>query len=140
MLQVTGIYGILTQANNIVLKVLPGLAEYTGLVICAAQFLAILVTLCILISFGRRTLILFGNLALGVLDIMLGIFSIFENSWSSSVVFALLVIYFVIFGLSLGPAIWIYVPEILPPRAIPFATMMKWMGATVSTIVFGVVL
>ena len=77
MFQVTGIYGILTQANNIVLQVLPGLAQYTGLVICAAQFVATLITLCILISFGRRTLILFGNLTLGLLDIMLGIFSIF---------------------------------------------------------------
>ena len=140
MFQITGIYGILTQANNFLIKILPSLSQYTGLVICAAQFLSAIFTLFILISFGRKGLILFGNISLGIVDILLGIFSIFGDSWSGSVVFALLIIYVLIFGLSLGPAIWIYVPEIMPAKMVPFATMMKWIAATISVIVTGVVL
>ena len=140
MFQITGIYGILTQANSFILKVLPNLAQYTGLVICAAQFVSTFITLFLLISFGTKGLILFGNLSLGILDIMLGIFSIFEDSWSSSLVFALLILYVFIFGFSLGPAIWIYVPQIMPSRLVPIATMMKWIAATLSTIIMGVVL
>ena len=77
MFQITGIYGVLTQANNFLIKILPGLAQYTGLVICGVLFLSAFTTLFILISFGRKGLILFGNLVLGILDILLGIFSIF---------------------------------------------------------------
>jgi hypothetical protein len=36
-----------------------------------------------------------------------------------------------IFGLTLGPITWLYVPEIIPANIVPFATVSNWIAATV---------
>jgi len=39
-----------------------------------------------------------------------------------------------IYGISLGPVVWLYVPEIIPARRVPWATMMNWFGASICVI------
>ena len=111
MMQATGICGVLTQANPIVEKVVPGLSQYTGLTICTMQLIANFFTLPILANFGRRPLTLFGNLSIGIIDILLGILFIFFD-WEPAgyIIFVLLILYVIFFGVSLGPVIWLYVP------------------------------
>lgn len=47
-----------------------------------------------------------------------------------------LVIYMANFGLSLGPVVWLYIPEILEPDLIPFSTGANWAVASLITILF----
>lgn len=47
-----------------------------------------------------------------------------------------LVIYMANFGLSLGPIVWLYIPEILEPQLIPFSTGANWASASLITILF----
>jgi hypothetical protein len=34
----------------------------------------------------------------------------------------------------LGPVVWLYVPEIIPAKMVPFATMMNWLGCSLCVI------
>ncbi len=40
------------------------------------------------------------------------------------------------FGLTLGPIVWLYIPEIVEPKIIPFSTMTNLAGAALCIIVF----
>lgn len=47
-----------------------------------------------------------------------------------------LVIFMADFGLSLGPVVWLYIPEILEPSLIAFSTLANWTTASLITILF----
>lgn len=35
-----------------------------------------------------------------------------------------------VFGLSLGPVVWLYIPEIVQPNIIPYSTAANWISAS----------
>ena len=41
-----------------------------------------------------------------------------------------------VFGLSLGPVVWLYIPEIVQPRIVPFSTATNWIIASIVIILF----
>ncbi len=88
-------------------------------------------TVIVLTRVGRKPLTLWGNLALAVIDILLGLLFVFDK-WAPSgmIVFVLLMVYMIVYGISLGPVVWLYVPEIIPAKIVPFATMMNWFGCS----------
>jgi p-aminobenzoyl-glutamate transporter AbgT len=51
-------------------------------------------------------------------------------------VVAALFLYMAGFGLTLGPIVWLYIPEIVEPRIIPYSTMTNLLGASVCIIIF----
>ena len=111
MQQLTGINAIVTQARNIVSHIMPELADYIPIIIVFIQLLATMCTIAVLTRFGRKPLTLFGNLGLALTDIIIGVFFVFQ-SWEPSgyIIFGLLIIYMIIYGISLGPVVWLYVP------------------------------
>jgi SP family arabinose:H+ symporter-like MFS transporter/SP family xylose:H+ symportor-like MFS transporter len=135
MQQMTGINAIVTQANNIVSKSIPAIAPYVSIIINGFQLLATICTIVILKKVGRRPLTLFGNLGLAIVDIAIGILFVFSD-WSPSgiFIFVLLIVYMIIYGISIGPSVWLYVPEIIPAKVVPLATMTNWFGASVCVI------
>lgn len=36
----------------------------------------------------------------------------------------------VLYGLTIGPIVWLYVPEIVPAKIVPPATAMNWIGCS----------
>jgi hypothetical protein len=40
------------------------------------------------------------------------------------------------FGLTLGPIVWLYIPEIVEANIIPYSTMANLIGASVCVILF----
>jgi MFS transporter, SP family, arabinose:H+ symporter len=99
------------------------------------SFFAAIIGVAILAHFGRKCVTLYGNLLLAVCDIVIGIFFIFQD-WSASgyIILAFLIIYSFVFGSSIGPIVWLYVPEIIPSKIVPFATMTNWLGASICVI------
>lgn len=135
MQQLTGINAIVTQANDIVATIIPDLAQYVSLICNFLQFIATMCTIAVLTKIGRKPLTLFGNLTLGIIDIVIGIFFIFNDfSASGYIIFGLLILYNLVYGISLGPVVWLYVPEIIPAKIVPLATMMNWLGCSISVI------
>ena len=47
-----------------------------------------------------------------------------------------LVIYMTAFGLSLGPVVWLYIPEIVEPAIVAFSTGSNWLSASIVIILF----
>lgn len=48
--------------------------------------------------------------------------------------FALIIIFEIVYALSVGPVVWPYVPEIMPVKYVPFASCMNWIAAAICTI------
>lgn len=38
-----------------------------------------------------------------------------------------LVVFMANFGLTLGPVVWVYLPEIAQPKILSYATMVNWL-------------
>ena len=132
MQQLTGINSVVTQANRIVSQVIPSLSEYVSLIINFIQLLATFAAIYIMAKYGRKVTTLFGNLGLGVIDILIAIFFVFQH-WhlSGYCIFFLLIIYNIVYGATIGPVVWLYVPEIIPSRLVPFTTMTNWFGCSI---------
>lgn len=51
-----------------------------------------------------------------------------------------LVIFMANFGLSLGPIVWLYIPEIVEPEVVPFSTLSNWASAAIVMILFPIMI
>jgi len=47
-----------------------------------------------------------------------------------------LYVFFLSFGFTLGPVVWLYIPEIVPASIVPYSTLSNWAGASVTIILF----
>lgn len=107
---------------------------YAPLIADALQFTATAFSVLALSYFGRRTLLLFGTFSISICNIVIGIaFLILDiYNWKPAVYIALvfIMIFMVLFGFTLGPVVWLHVPEIIPPRFVPFATCINWIGCS----------
>jgi hypothetical protein len=50
-----------------------------------------------------------------------------------------LVIFMGNFGLSLGPVVWVYLPEIVQSEILPYAVMANWLSASFVMLLFPVI-
>jgi hypothetical protein len=50
-----------------------------------------------------------------------------------------LVLFMANFGLSLGPVVWLYIPEVVQPSIIPFSTGINWAGAALVMLLFPII-
>jgi hypothetical protein len=50
-----------------------------------------------------------------------------------------LVIFMANFGISLGPVVWLYIPEVVQPGVVPYSTGINWAGAATVMIFFPII-
>ena len=50
-----------------------------------------------------------------------------------------LVLFMANFGFTLGPVVWVYLPEIVQPNVLPYATMVNWASAAFIMLLFPVI-
>eukprot|EP00828_Plagiopyla_frontata_P018041 TRINITY_DN2321_c0_g1_i5.p1 TRINITY_DN2321_c0_g1~~TRINITY_DN2321_c0_g1_i5.p1 ORF type:complete len:388 (-),score=25.15 TRINITY_DN2321_c0_g1_i5:181-1344(-) len=82
----------------------------------------------ILTKFGRKTILILGE-AIMVVNLFILAGLSFADLDNASIAF--IMIYCVGFGISLGPIVWLYVPEILPEKGVALATASNWFFTTV---------
>ena len=96
----------------------------------------------LLSRFGRKQILQSGCVAgtVALLCISVGFFFKPKGDGSStmSTVFILigLALFMANFGLTLGPVIWLYIPEIVQPSLVGVATGVNWLGASITMILF----
>ena len=141
MQQLTGVNAIVTQIGGIVSKHNAHFGFYLPLIINFVQFAATFGAITSLKLFGRKTILLAGNFGLGICDILLGILFIFIDKYSAAfwMVFAVLMIYMALFSTTIGPVVWMYVPEIIPAKVVPFATTLNWLGCSFCLIILPII-
>ncbi len=101
-----------------------------------------MVTGYLLSRLGRRTILLFGTLLEGIACILISVgFFIKDNNSSASEVMILIGLFFymAVFGLSLGPVVWLYIPEIVQPRIVAYSTTSNWICASLVIILFPII-
>lgn len=139
MQQLSGTNMIVTEIGSIVGKYDQGLALYAPLIANIVQVIATGFSVLALSYYGRRTLILFGNFGLAIVDIVLAVMFLLLDlySWKPPVYIALIfiMIFMIIYGVTIGPTVWLYVPEIIPAKFVPTATCMNWIGCSFSILV-----
>jgi len=137
MQQSTGINAIVTQIGGIVSKHNSSFGYYTPLIINIIQFFATVGSLYLLKNFGRKPILLTGNFGMGICDILIGILFLYidKSNVIFWMVFVILIVYMAIYGFTIGPVVWMYVPEIIPAKVVPFATMLNWIGSSFCLII-----
>jgi hypothetical protein len=50
-----------------------------------------------------------------------------------------LFIFMAIFGMTLGPVVWLYIPEIVNPKVIPVSTMFNWIANLLIVLLFPII-
>ena len=48
-------------------------------------------------------------------------------------------VFVAVFSMSLGPVVWLYIEDILPPQGVPIATSANWLSATLVIILFPII-
>jgi hypothetical protein len=109
-----GINTVNTEIGIIVGKFDHDLALYTPLIATFVQMVAAYTSTAALAYFNRRTLILFGNFSLGIIDVLIGVLFLIvaTTGWNQAIyiIIALIIIYMFVFGMTIGPIVWLYVP------------------------------
>lgn len=83
-----------------------------------------LITLNLIDYIGRKKISIVGSYAMCGLLVLLSIFDSLSYIWVSTVI---TILYVINFAYSLGPVLWIYLPEILPEKGLAFATSIQWV-------------
>lgn len=73
-----------------------------------------------------------GGLGLGICDILMAISFIFidqvvQLGW---LIFIVLIFYMIIYGMTIGPTVWMYIPEIIPGKLVSIAATINMASST----------
>jgi SP family arabinose:H+ symporter-like MFS transporter len=136
--QLTGVNFIVTQVTQVTALYDQPLSHFTGLIANFIQFVSTAFSAYLLAKVGRRTIIVVGTISVGLLTIVIGIvFLELDKGWKAGFALgmALIMVFNVVYGLTLGPVVWLYVPEIAKKKIVPVATATYWGGCSFSLIV-----
>lgn len=110
------------------------------------QFISAFFAAYLSTKYGRKTLLLRGDIMCFFFLALFGMMSFLKesniisaqitNSIAAFCVFA----YIFAYGISLGPIVWAYNSEILPEKALSLATMTNWMSSIVIIFCFPIVI
>lgn len=87
-------------------------------------------------------MIVLGTLFGAITTICIAIGFFIRNSYTDAgnmMILLGLVLFMGIFGMSLGPVVWLYIPEIVQPNIVPFSTGMNWTGTSLVVLLFPIV-
>jgi MFS family permease len=93
-------------------------------------------------KYGRKTILQFGTIGFAISNLVIFIgYSIQKEQPELSVTLLMVAfIYFMAnFGLSLGPIIWLYIPEIVKPSFLPYSTMTNWAFLALVILLFPII-
>ena len=120
---------------------MPNLKNLIPVILNLEQTLASLLTTYLLTRLGRKQILQAGTGVATISLIMIGVgfFVKSQETLSQVLIMVGLVVFMANFGLSLGPIVWLYIPEVLEPKFIPFSTGANWATASLITFLFPVI-
>lgn len=108
-----------------------------------APFISAILTIKLMNIRGRKSLIQIGTLvcALCLAAVSVSFLLKSDKPYNDSVPESITIIigmciFMAVFGLTLGPIVWLYIPEIVEPNIIPYSTMANLLGASACMIGF----
>lgn len=133
--QMTGINAVIFYSNTIFTKDKTGydnekFAKIGTMLVGVTNWGATLLAIPLLTKFGRKTLLIFGQIGMGISLLILGILAI-KDAGPAIIVFTLIFVAFFEFGI--GPILWLYAAEIMTETGMASASLITW----IITIIFG---
>ena len=101
-----------------------------------------LISSSLLTKFGRKTILQGGVIGSVITNLIIAVgFFMNESNPNISVILILVGLFSFManFGLSLGPIVWMYIPEIVLPNFLPYSTMINWGGSALSILLFPII-
>ena len=137
--QFVGISAVATYGRAIADGTLSNYKQILPSILNFEQVAASALSSLLLSRFGRKTILQFGTIGSAVANLIIFIgFSITKDHPSLSVglILMALLYYMANFNFSLGPIVWMYIPEIVKPSFIPYSTMVNWGGSALCILLF----
>jgi sugar porter (SP) family MFS transporter len=133
--QLTGINAVIFYSNDIFIGKNTGYkseqaAKIGTMLVGVVNWAAAMASIPLLIRFGRKTLLIFGQIGMTASVVVLGILAINGNE-DGIKVFTLCFVAF--FEFSIGPILWLYAAEIMTETGMSAASLITW----IVTIIFG---
>jgi SP family sugar:H+ symporter-like MFS transporter len=87
---------------------------------------------------GRRPILFFGAIISTIANALMMVGFFIKDSNSSGVALILVGIFMFIidFGLTIGPVVWLYIPEIINSEVIPYSIAVNWTSTSLVIILF----
>lgn len=105
------------------------IATFTGLIVNCIQLLSNAVALFSLTKyFGRRPMILFGSIAVTLVNWGLAVSLFFEVEY---LIIVLMCVYMLFFGSTFFPVSWSVPSEIIPPEEAVYANVPGWIATSI---------
>ena len=87
-------------------------------------------------KYGRKSILLLGDSLCIITLLILTIFGFLDLTNPSKYI---ILVYMFSFGISLGPIVWLYLPEILPEKGVSIAALANWVGCGIIGLFFPMV-
>lgn len=105
------------------------------------QVITTLVSGYLLASLGRKTILVYGSLFQGLSCLLITIgfqlkLGVGLDQMGETLIIIGLFTFIGVFGLSLGPLVWIYIEDIVQPSFVPFTTGLNWGLSALVVILF----
>ncbi len=103
------------------------------------KLVAVCASSILLAHFGRKTLLQVGTLLAAISCTMSGVGFLIQNDYygvSEKLIVLGCFCFMGVFGLFLGPVIWLYIPEIVEPSTVALTTAANWVSASLLLILF----
>lgn len=85
---------------------------------------------------GRKTLLQIGAFGIGLTLVLIGVCYAIKTEATNYMIVGLLYVYMLLFGFTLGPIVWMYIPEIVKAKWVPFTTMTNWGVCVITVLLF----
>lgn len=137
--QFCGVNVVVVYGGEIINKAVPNVftSKLMQVFLISTQFIACVGTSFILGKIGRKALLQLGTGISTVVLMVIGVaFLALDGSAQQIIVITSLYIFMTSFGFTLGPVVWLYIPEIVPANVVPYTTLANWAGASITIILF----
>lgn len=137
--QFSGVNAVALYGGVIAGQELPDMADILPSLLNLTQIFSTLLASYLLSYFGRRFILLWGTLVLGLISTLITIgFFIKDSSSRDGAILEIvgLFLFLVIYGVSLGPVVGLYLPEIVQPTVIPYAIFLNWLASFIVSCFF----
>lgn len=133
--QLTGINAVIFYSNDIFIGDKKGYdseqaAKIGTMLVGVVNWAAAMIAIPLLIRFGRKTLLIIGQIGMGISLLILGVLAI-KNEETAIKVFTLFFLFY--FEIGIGPILWLYAAEIMTETGMAAASLITW----IITIIFG---
>lgn len=114
-------------------------SKYLQISIILLKIACSLITLKALSRVGNKSLVQIGVFSCTILNVMIAIGFTLSGTAKSFLVAGSVLALMLVFNFTAGPVLWGYVPSIVPPKVIPYATFVHWLSVSLMLFLFPVV-